>query len=325
MYIHRIVIDADRINTRGGIAAMNCLEAFHDAGLVEILQTSTLPVEFLKWPRGQRKARRYDVIGGSNMVYVTNSNIADSRLGTSGRESRFMEIHRVVFGEPASDEEKRKHDMRDALHIDQASQHDADYFITCDGVILDAAPKLVAIGIGTRVCTAENCVAEIAAYFIRHYGTSEPSALAQRLSQEGPIFLGSNSCGGIAITDVESGEELLALWLSDSGVAIRTIIRGQDGGRLLTVIPGKPFVFEGPGPSIRMEVGPAPLLVGDKHCRSFAVTSSGNPLFAGRVLRSGRLLVHDVSLYNKSGLLAVCVVRDALEVAGVTFSEVLAP
>jgi hypothetical protein len=136
MYIHRVVIDANRINTRGAIEAMNRLETFHDAGLVEIFQTSTLPVEFRSWPRGIDKARNYTVIGGNSMVYLTDSNVADSSLGAGAGESRFMEIHDVVFGAPASAEDVRVGNMRDALHIDQADQHDADFFVADDGAIL---------------------------------------------------------------------------------------------------------------------------------------------------------------------------------------------
>jgi len=328
MYIHRIVIDANLINTRGGITAMNRLEALHDAGLVEVFQTSTLAADFRQgkqFPQGQQKARRYATIGSSSTAYLTNTNVADSQLGASGRESRFMEIHRVVFGEPASEEAKRANNMRDALHIDQASQHDADFFITNDGEILPAASRLDAAGIGTRVCTAEDCLARVTAYFAERYGTTDLQALVQLLSQEGPVIVGSNGCGGVAFADVETGEELLAFQLGDAGAAIRAIIRRRDGAKVVTVVPGHPISFEGPGPSICMEVGLAPVLVGDKHCRSFAITENGSPMLAGRILRLGRLLIHEARLYTKSGRLALRVAREVLELSGATVSELLAP
>lgn len=325
MYIHRIVIDADRINSRGGIPAMNFLEATHDVGLIEIFQTSTLAAEFRTWPQGQQKARNYTAIGGNSLVYVTNSRAADGALGTSGRESRFMEIHRVVFGEPASDEEKRKHDMRDSLHIDQANQHDADFFVTGDNAILRAGPALAAIGIGVRVCSAEDCAREVSKYFSQAYGTSDSSALTKRLNQEGPILLGSNSCGGTAFADAESGETLLAFERTEAGVGIRSIVRADDGSLLLTILPGQPLSFAQPGAEVRMEVGPAPLILGDKHCRSFAITSRAQPVLSGRVLRNGRLLIYNVSLRNKSGRLVFRVARDALECSGGTISAYAAP
>lgn len=304
---------------------MNALEAMHDAGLVEIFQTSTLAAEFRTWPPGQQKARDYAVIGGSDLVYVTNGRAADGALGTSGRESRFMEVHRVVFGEPASDEEKLKHDMRDSLHIDQAYQHDADFFVTGDNGILRAALALAAIGIGTRVCSAEDCVREVTDYFSQAYGTTDWSELAQRLNEEGPILLGSNSCGGTAFFDAESGECLLAFERTETGIGIRSVVRGEDGSILLTITPDQPLSFTQPGAEVRMEVGPAPLVVGDKHCRSFAITSCEQPVLCGRLLRNGRLLIYVVSLRNRSGRLVFRVARDALECSGGIISAYSVP
>lgn len=304
---------------------MNLLEAMHDAGLIEIFRTSTLAAEFGTWPPGRQKARGYAVIGGSSLVYVTNGRAADGALGTSGRASRFMEVHRVVFGELASDETRRKHDMRDALHIDQANQHDADFFVTGDNAVLRAAPALAAIGIGPRVCSAEDCVREVTEYFSQAYGTTELAGLAQRLKQEGPILLGSNSCDGTAFVDAESGESLLAFERTEAGVGVRSVVRGEDGSILLTIVPGQPLSFPHPGAEVRMEVGPAPLVVGDKHCRSFAITYCEQPVLCGRLLRSGRLLMYSVSLRNRSGRLVFRVARDALECSGGTISAYSAP
>jgi hypothetical protein len=228
-----------------------------------------------------------------------------------------MEIHQTVFGEPATDNNKRENDMRDALHIDQAHQHNADFFITDDRAILDAGPALAARGIGTPICTVEDCLAEISAYFGHHYGTTDRLFLARRLGQDGPIILGSSSFGSVAFTDTESGEELLAFQLGAGGAEMRAIVRAPNGARLMSVVPGRPIVFDEPGSSIAMEVGPAPLAVGDKTCRSFAVEAGEELLLAGRILRSGRLLMHDVTLHNKSGRLVLRVTRDVLEVGGV--------
>jgi hypothetical protein len=144
------------------------------------------------------------------------------------------------------------------------------------------------------------------------------SELAQRLDQEGPILLGSNSCGGTAFVDAESGESLLAFERTETGVGIRSIVRGEDGSVLLIIVPGHPLSFPNPGAEVRMEVGPAPLVVGDKHCRSFAITSCEQPVLCGRLLRNGRLLIYNVSLRNRSGRLVFRVARDALECSGGT-------
>jgi hypothetical protein len=320
MYIFRIVIDANLINARQGIAAMNSLEALHKAGLVEIFQTSTLPVEMRPYPPGHQKARQYATLGSSSSVYLTKGNVADSQPGTSGRKSKDWVIHQLIFGEPALEEKKRLNDMRDALHVDQANQHDADFFITHERRILDASPKLAAQGFTTRVCKAQNCLDEIIAYFERHYGTADPTALGRLLDQDGPVLLGSNSCGGTILTDVEHNEELLAFEMTDSGVAIRATLRGSNGAKLLTIQPGQRPTFEAPDAEITSEVGPSPLRIGEESARSFAVTANGTLLLAGRILQTGRLLMHDVCLYNKSGRLSVHVTRDVMKLDCVVVS-----
>jgi hypothetical protein len=211
------------------------------------------------------------------------------------------------------------------LHIDQANQHDADFFITRENAILRAAPALAAIGISTRVCSAEDCVRDVSRYFSQAYGTSDPSTLTQRLNQEGPILLGANSCGATAFADAESGENLLAFERTETGVGIRCIVRADDGSLLLTIVPGQPLSFAQPGAEVSMEVGPAPLVLGDKHCRSFAITACGQPALSGRLLRNGRLLIYNVSLRNRSGRLVFRVARDALECSGGTISAYAAP
>jgi hypothetical protein len=324
MYIHRIVIDANRINTRGRIAAMNSLEALHDAGLIEIFQTSTLPVEFLPWPPGKQKALKYAVISGSSMVYLTDSNVADAQVGSSGRASRHIEIHQSIFGQPSLGVD-RLNDMRDALHIDQANQHDADFFVTDERVILNASPALAAIGIGTRVCSAEDCLSDVQTYFAKNYGTTDVATLVHVLGQAGPILLGSNSCGGTAFTDLESGETLLAFERTCTGIGIRAVIRGKDGSLLLTIAPAQAFSFASPDAQVRMEVGTAALTLGEQRCRSFAITVNEEPVLAGRVLRNGRLLLHNASLYSKRGRLVLRVTRDALELSGGSVSAHPAP
>src|SRR5687767_4687198 len=134
MYIHRIVFDANQIgDDRPGI---DQLASYDDAGLIELLQTSTLPVEFRTWEQGRLRTKQYPVIGGSALVYVAGTNTPDAQPGTAGGESRFIEIQNKIFGQDGTSEKKRLHDTRDALHLNQATQHDVDFFITNDIRIL---------------------------------------------------------------------------------------------------------------------------------------------------------------------------------------------
>jgi hypothetical protein len=318
MYIHRIVIDANQINTRGKLEAMNQLEALHNAGVVEIYQTSTLQYEFQKWTPGKNKAKQYTVISG-NIHFLSNvGNFPYCVPGTSGCDSKFHEILREVFGSFSSDKEKPDHDMRDALHIDQANQHDADFFITDEKAILRSASALYDLGITPKICSAEDCLSTITAYFNKSYGTSDLLALTHRLNQEGPIFLGSNICANTAIMDLKSNEILLAFKITNSGVIIKSTIRAEDGTRLLDIEPNQPFSFTAPGAEISMETGPAPILLGEQYCRSFAITASGYPRLAGRMLKNGRLLIYTASLFNKAGHRVLHIERDSIALSSGT-------
>lgn len=325
MYVHRIIIDANQINTRGGILAMNSLEALHAVGLVEIYQTSTLPIEFHNWERGRTKASNYTVVGGSNMTFLASGGRPDSSPGTPSKESRFMAIHQMVFGEPNESENRRNHDMRDALHIDQANQNHADFFVTDEKAMLRASPSLRTAGIDTLVCSAEACLQAVQDYFTNAYGTTDIPTLQSTLQMSGPILLGSNSCGGSAFVDHETGETLLAFLCTNHGATIMARIRTPDGRLSLSIDPGKPLQFHDPGLRVHSEVGPSPIQIGDKTCRSFSINTADakpEPVMAARWLRNDRLLFYQLTMHSASGRLAVRVDRSDLRLSGVTVNAV---
>lgn len=319
LYIHRLVIDANRINTRGTIPAMTVLEAFHAAGLLEIFQSSTLPVEFRNWAPGKAKASSYTVVGGSYIAHLSAAGRSDSRPGTPSHPSRLMEIHSLIFGDPSVDDARRVNSMRDALHIDQANQNDADFFLTDERAILNAEAQLRSVGVGTRVCSAEACLETVQNYFSNAHGTADISALQAELVHAGPILMGSNSCGGTEFVDSESGESLLAFLRTKEGVAICAKLRTADGHLALEVTPGTRLNFLNPALRVHAEVGPSPVLLGDQTCRSFSVTDQAKrAVMSGRLLRNGRLLIYKLAMHSSTGRLAVQVERSDLSLLGVT-------
>jgi hypothetical protein len=222
MYIHRVVIDANRINARGRIASMNQLGDYHRRGLIELLQTSTLPVEFLSAPPQRTKAAEYDVIGGSGFVYLSSGRVADAYPGTPINPSRFSEIEQLVFGRAFSSQRIRVRSQRDVLHIDQAWQHGVDYFVTDDKELLAGAPALTAAGFSLIVCTAEDCLTLIQKFFVQRYGTSDSAKLEATLRHQGPILVGSNSVRQIEFADSVSGDPLLSIRASENRILLST-------------------------------------------------------------------------------------------------------
>ncbi len=311
MYIHRIVIDANQINARGRIAGMNYLEELHNANLVEIFRTSTLASEFInKYAMGQRKAESFATIGGVQ-AYLPGSQFADSMWGSS-RESRVVEWQNIAFGPRIPS----NNDLRDALHLDQAYLHDADYFVTDDGKLLASAQKLLAAGFPSSVCTAEQCVESINAYFVKHYQTKDIGALVSRLADAGPILLGSNSIGGFAI---EQNEEAIFGVAFNSGIAeVSANIRTRTGQLTLSISPRTPFVFHNPESSFFGCRVASPVLIGEETHSHFEVMLRGDPdpVLAGRVLKSKRLLVVRAKLSDSSGRVVVEVAKGSLRLLG---------
>ncbi len=318
MYIHRIVIDTNRINARGNLEPMNRLEALHKAGIVEIFQTSTLKPELIPYPQGLEKSKDYIVIGGSTGgFYLPNDNMSYSGPGTTCTHTRLTQIQNIIFGQQ---KDLIKNDLLDALHIDQANQNDADFFVTYEKKILNAASRLSEAGIRTKICNDKFCETEVREYFELHYGTSDVQRLSARLQEIGPILLGSNGYGEVSFSDNETGEILLAFIRTQTGVAIQAIIRSSQGCDLLTISPNQPFLFHRPGANVSMEVGPSPLLVGNKECRAFSVEVSENTALAGRVLKNGKLLLYKLAIYNTSGKLALQIERGTLMIHNVNLS-----
>jgi hypothetical protein len=97
------------------------------------------------------------------------------------------------------------------------------------------------------------------------------------------------------------------------------INRSPTAALLVAITPGEPFAFPRPGASISIMAGSSPLLLGDKSCQSFAVSVDNTAVLAGRLLRSGRFLLHHALMYSESGRIALRLNKDVLELNGVTF------
>ncbi len=299
---------------------MTALEHLHQSGLVEIFQTSTLPVEFQNWPLGKEKAAGYAVLGGSTTACLTPGNL-DSLLGTPSHISLFLQIHNIAFG--GIDTHHRINDLRDALHIDQANQNHTDFFVTNEKQLLAANASLRSIGVEVSICDADDCLSAILESFKRDYGTSQPSDLTEILADSGPIFLGSNSCGGTEFVDNISGESLLGFVRTDNGAALCATLRTSEGHLGLSIIPGVPLRFHVPALRIYGETGPSPFLVGNETCRSFSIVDQNEQaVMAARMLRNGRLMFYQLKLRNQLGEVVVALDRGELSVRDATIRPI---
>ncbi|TSJ88113.1 hypothetical protein [Chitinimonas sp. BJB300] len=291
---------------------MNELETFHHAGLIEIFATSTLPFEFENFKFGKEKARNYHVLGSNGYWQASSGTRPIAFWGTTSRESQFEIIASIVFESeyPQLNENSRL----DVLHIDQAFQHNVDFFVTDEKKILKAASRLEFNGIRTRVCNAEKCLELIRSYFLHELGSLDTTVLADRLLSLPPILLGSYPVGEIAFIEQRTGEILLGFKPDPVGVAITCNLYSDDGIKDLSIVPNKETVHFRNGTILNMAPYPSILLLGNVTCLSFSIMKSSNPLMSARVLQNGKLLVYDLDLHSSTGASAIKVTGQDLVV-----------
>lgn len=314
MYIYRIVIDANCINARSGILEMTCLEEYHDAGLIEILQTSTLPVEFDKAPLQQaKKANKYGVVGGCGYTYIPGEKKSQSIPGAGVRLSKMEGLMDGIFGlRLKGDAFKRA--LRDILHIDQAYQNDADVFVTNDKRLLEARTLLKRLGIELEVLAPAECLSKIMTNFEKNYGTSELARLREKLHTHGPIVLGSNSSFGLTIHESRYGESLIDLRFVEDHLLIKAKLRGADGQLLMELAPDAGPVIHDRDTSLTT-FGKGPLRCSEKACYQFTAWHCHVPILAARTTHNNprRVIFNRMLLRNKAGNVSVHINKEVLK------------
>ncbi len=317
MYIHRIVIDANCINARAGMPEMNELEAYHATGAIEILKTSTLPVEFSNAPQKSIKAQCYGTIGGLQ-AYIPNEKQAQSVWGLSLRPSLWCQIYRGLFERPLTgDAQKRA--LRDALHIDQAQMNAVDMFVTNDNALLAAEPLLRTHGIELAIMKPGQCLERIKQHCRESFGTAEPTKVQEKIKTKGPLILGSNSCNGCAFIALPSKEQLLRLQITDSHFFVSGTLRDENGNDVVRMAAGQRPEFLGPSGSVT-QTGEGPILVGETACWSFVVMESETAVFAARTTHTGRIVIYALLLRDTTGRTVGRISGETLELTGASLA-----
>lgn len=229
MYIHKIVIDANCINARGNLEEMNLLEEYHEAGVIEILKTSTLNKEFSSVPFFKNKADKYQTIGGSGHFCGINDRHPEALPGgVIGNPN--LRLFRKLFPEEKIGSDLHR-SIRDSLHIEQAFLNYCEYFVTDEKRLIERCKDIPEISGRLNVATPSTCLNEIQAYFKRYSNTDDPKELKSILESEGPIILGSNSCYGFRITDATNGDLVLSAIVQNDKLLLEAIFFDKSGSK----------------------------------------------------------------------------------------------
>jgi hypothetical protein len=302
MYIHRVAIDVNRVNARGKFHEMNELEQMHAACLIEIVCTSTMITDLHNYSVGED----------------TGSRVPDATPGPALRKSRFREIYTSIFGNPQPQQSERQlRSVRDALHIDQCWSNMVDFFVTGDAT-LHRCPNM-----DFAICDAQECVARLRDYFRRSMGTADIGQLSKMLAKHGPVILGSNSVGAFECRLPNDDDPLLRVEISPTEISVSCTIRDDQGRTLLRVLPAQEYEFAlqyDTKVSVTLIEGPAPIQLGPRHCKSFAIIYDNYAFLAGRFVQPGRLILFEASLRDTHGIEAFVIHRSELRLYGCSFA-----
>lgn len=315
MYPHRLVVDANCINARGGIAAMTALEEYHHAGALELIVTSTLGVELDERSIQAAKAKLYQSVG-AYPFFFSGETRAQSRIGAPIRPSLLPLLHKRLFGRNLHGRSLLRA-VRDCLHLDQAQMNGADIFITKDQRLHLAEEILAERGISLSICTPDGALQRIRHYYLRTIGKDDPSSVRSVAANQGPVIMGSNSCHGCAFMAGPDSEPLVTIDIRDGRLRICGLFRGEHGQPLLELKAGeRPSIL---APKVTLtQVGAGPILIAEEPMGPAVVASDTETYLAVRMTHSCRVVFSEMKLRDSTGQLVGSVDKASLMLRGVT-------
>ncbi len=336
LYINRIVIDANVINSRGNIPAMNELESFFNLSIIEILKTSVLELEFDRFGPGTEKAKTYTTIHGSSFLGWV------PMVPWVGRKSNFEMIYNVLWGGmwkkggPFQNEiEKRS--FRDTIHLDTCWINDVDFFITNENAILNKREALYAHDFDTRIVTPEECLKNIKEDFKKDFGTNDATIISKRIKDAHRILLGSNSCVVALIQDKATNETLFQTHWDNGRLHLEANIYDSSGEKIAKIMPnekaeimhpdanlsiqhGGPKIFYAIDPSLARQKIEQYLRIGQNPSSIFYISKNKEIFLSGRIVPSGHV-VFEGTFYNKNGEFVAAIKKKTLKYFGTNYNN----
>lgn len=320
MYIHKIVIDANCINARGGLKAMTELEEYHNVGVIEILQTSTLKKEFSKVLFFKNKADKYQTISGSSYVGSLDDRHPEALAGGVIGNSMFGLFSKLF---PNKKSGKDLHNsIRDSLHIEQAILNYCDYFVTNEKALLKGGKEIPEIRDHINVVDPCECLEEINAYFQKCCNSSEPSFLGDELKRSGPIILGSNSCYGFSAFEDRTKNHILSAYVESGKLMVDADFYDSTGKKELKISPGKTSFTTGSDLSINCG-GRGRMVIGKSEINHFMIGDENQIKLAGRITHAGLAIFFIVNMNGAEPKNSISVSGESLILQGVNLGNKL--
>ncbi len=292
---------------------MNALDEYHHAGALELIVTSTLPVELDKGSTQAQKARLYQSVGGYPL-YFPGEKGAQSSIGAPVRKSLLHLLHQELFGRDLEGKALLRA-VRDCLHLDQAQMNGADIFVTNDRRLHAAESFLARHGVHLSIGTPEEALERVRNYYRHAIGGDDLEKVKEASRDQGPVILGSNSCGGCSFIAGRNEETLATIKIEAGLLRIGGRFRDEHGQLLVELKPGERPVFPGPGARVT-QVGGGPILIGEKPMGPAVLASDTQTYLAVRVTHTRRAVISEMELRDDAGQLVVAVQKDSLVLQG---------
>jgi len=292
---------------------MTALEGYHHAGALELIVTSTLPVELDEGSTQAQKARLYQSVGGYPL-YFPGEKGAQSSIGAPVRQSLLHLLHQELFGQDLKGKALMRA-VRDCLHLDQAQMNAADIFVTNDKRLHAAEALLGRHGVHLSIGTPEEALDRVRNYYRQTIGNDDLEKVKQAARDQGPVVLGSNSCGGCSFIAGRAEETLATIRIEGGLLHIGGRFRDERGQLLVELKPGERPVFPSPGARLT-QVGGGPILVAEKPMGAAVLASDTQTYLAVRLTHTGRAVISEMELRDEAGQLVVAVQKESLVLQG---------
>jgi len=191
----------------------------------------------------------------------------------------------------------------------------ADIFVTNDKRLHAAEALLAARGVHLVIGTPEQALDRVRAYYLRTIGSDDLERARKAAHDQGPVILGSNSCGNCSFMTGQPEETLVSIKIDGGLLRIGGHFRDEHGQLLIELNPGERPTFPRPGASLT-QVGGGPILVAEKAMGAAVIATDSCTYLAVRMTHTGRAVISELELRNKAGQLVGAVQKESLVLQG---------
>jgi len=305
------------INTKESIQAMNTLEYWNDLGLIQLIRTDTMEIEFQKVRNETRrttfitKAQKFKEDYGVQIV--DHSQYNKYLGGPKVRPSILDELSSMLFQNISSqDKDLEQRRIRDIAHLNTHYMNDRDLFVTRDHHFHDKK-DVMDERFGIKIVCPEECLSIIEQYWRKD--RSDNVRIRNPNNPNASILMGNHVSHHLMVGTRE--ETFLEIEnVQNKYFVIIGNLHNQKGAHAVEINPEEIKVKT---PSCRVsvsyfhenDIGILMPLKGNLYSELY-IHDSAELLLKAEVFKNGDLFLYS-KIYNKFGELLVSITKDTMQ------------